>query len=196
MEYYKDTLCISHAELTDGIMTNDVLMYHCKKDAGLRSRRGCGSTPALYAVDRLPAKYRTEVKRRYEVTEAQAKARAFIDTIVTDQAAATYYETVSIDGARGLSHEKRMQYTNSASILNACRARLMEAAAEQRKVGKSRRVKMSEFWAAIAAHLPRVADIYPHTLPENPRVLQRKYQEYFRGGAELRGVDQRQVPQQ
>lgn len=182
MEYYKDTLCISHAELTDGIMTNDVLMYHCKKDAELRSRRGCGSTPALYAVDRLPDKYRAEVRRRYTDPEAQAKARAFIDTIVIDQAAAIYYEAVSIDGARGLSHEKRMQYTNSASILNACRARLMEAAAEQRKVGRSRRVKMSDFWAAVAAHLPRVADIYPHSLPENPRVLQRKYQEFFKGG--------------
>ena len=182
MEYYKDTLCISHAELTDGIMTNDVLMYHCKKDSGLRARRGCGSTPALYAVESLPAKYRAEVKRRYVDPEAQAQARAFIDTIVIDQAAASYYEAVSIDGARGLSHEKRMQYTNSASILNACRARLMEAAAEQRKVGRSRRVKMSDFWAAVAAHLPRVADIYPHSLPENPRVLQRKYQEFFKGG--------------
>ena len=182
MEFYKDTLCISHAELADGIMTNDVLMYHCKKDAELRARRGCGSTPALYVVDRLPMKYRAEVKRRYVDPEAQAKARAFIDIIVIDQAAASYYEKVSIEGARGLSHEKRMQYTNSASILNACRARLMEAAAEQRKVGKSRRVKMSDFWAAVAAHLPRVADIYPHSLPENPRVLQRKYQEFFKGG--------------
>lgn len=182
MEYYDNTLCISHAELTDGIMTNDVLMYHCKKDSELRARRGCGSTPALYAVDRLPAKYRTEVKRRYVDPEAQAKARAFIDTIVIDSVAADYYERVSIEGARGLSNEKRMLYTNSASILNACRARLMEAEAEQRKVGRSRRVKMSDFWAAVAAHLPRVADIYPHTLPENPRVLQRKYNEYFRGG--------------
>lgn len=182
MEFYGDTLCISHAELTDGIMTNDVLMYYCKKDPDLRVRRGCNGRQALYAVERLPSEARAEVKRRNVDPEAQAKARAFIDTIMTDQRAAAYYESVIIEGARGLNNEKRMLYTNSASILNACRQMLTEAAAEQRKVGKSRRVKMSEFWASIAEHLPRVAEIYPHSLPESPRVLQRKYQEYFKGG--------------
>ncbi len=182
MEYHNDTLCISHAELTDGIMTVPNLKYHVASGKIQQVQRGCYGTPALYAVDSLPAKYQAEVKRRYVDPEAQAKARAFIDTIVIDQIAATYYESVSIEGARGLNDEKRMLYTNSASILNACRAKLMEAEAEQKKVGRSRRVKMSDFWAAVAAHLPRVADIYPHSLPENPRVLQRKYQEYFRGG--------------
>lgn len=55
MEFYGDTLCISHAELTDGIMTNDVLMYYCKKDPDLRVRRGCNGRQALYAVERLPS---------------------------------------------------------------------------------------------------------------------------------------------
>ncbi len=182
MEYYDNTLCISLAELNDGILTKPTLDYYVGKKQIRTVRRGCYGTPALYAVESLPAKYRAEVKRRYVDPEAQAKARAFIDTIVIDQRAVTYYESVSIDGARGLSDEKRMLYTNSASILNACRAKLMEAEAEQKKVGRSHRVKLSDFWAAVAAHLPRVADIYPHSLPENPRVLQRKYQEYFRGG--------------
>lgn len=185
MEYYKDTLGISHAELTDGIMSKTALDYYKREGRLVTLRRGCNGTSALYAVDSLPAKYRAEVKRRCpnpEAQAAQAEARSFIDTIMIDQMAATYYEDVIIEGARGLNHEKRMMYTNSASILNACRARLMEAAAEQRKVGRSRRVKMSEFWAAVAKHLPRVAEIYPHSLPENPRVLQRKYNDYFKGG--------------
>jgi len=143
MELYNDILCATHTELTDGIMTNDVLMYYCKKDAALRVRRGCNGKPALYAVDRLPAKNRAEVKRRCSAPDIQARTRAFIDTIVIDQIAATYYEGVIIDGARGLSHEKRMQYTNSASILNAIQAHLSAAAAEQKKVGRWRRVKMS-----------------------------------------------------
>lgn len=182
MEVYKDTLCISHAELTDGIMTVPNLKYHVAAGRIQQVQRACYGTPALYAVESLPAKYRAEVKRRFPDPEAQAKARAFIDTIMIDQRAAAYYEDVVIEGARGLNNEKRMLYTNSASILNACRARLMEAATEQRKVGKSRRVKLSDFWAAVAAHLPRVAEIFPHTLPENPRVLQRKYHDYFKGG--------------
>lgn len=182
MEIYGDTLCISHAELTDGIMTNAALMHACQRDSGLRVRRGCNGRQALYAVERLPSEARAEVKRRNVDPEAQAKARAFIDTIMTDQRAAAYYESVVIEGARGLNNEKRMLYTNSASILNAIHAHLSASAAEQRKVGKSRRVKVSEFWASVAEHLPRVAEIYPHSLPESPRVLQRKYQEYFKGG--------------
>lgn len=182
MEYYDDTLCISHAELTDGIMTNDVLMYYCKKDSKLRVRRGCGSTPALYAVERLPVKYRAAVKRRYIYNEEQVRARAFIDTIVMDQVAAAYYEGVYIGAGRGLSHEKRMIYTNSASILNAIQAHLSAAAAERAKVGKSRRIKMSAYWEQMAKYLPRIADVYPHDLPGNPRVLQKKYQQYVKGG--------------
>lgn len=182
MEYYGGSLGISQAELTDGIMTKSNLDYYKQKGVIRTLRRGCYGTTALYDVETLPTKHRAEVKRRYVDPEAQAKARAFIDIIVIDQIAASYYEGVSIEGARGLSDEKRMLYTNSASILNACHKMLMDAAAEQKKVGKSRRVKMSEFWEARAKDLPRVADIYPHSLPENPRVLQRKYQEYFRGG--------------
>ncbi len=144
----------------------DVLKNQRRQDKVVQVQRVCYGTPALYAVESLPSKYRAEVKRRFPDPEAQAKTRAFIDTIVIDNAATAYYEGVSIEGARGLSDEKRMLYTNSDSILNACRARLMESAAEQRKVGKRRRVKMSNFWAAVAEHLPRVAEIFPHSLPE------------------------------
>lgn len=182
MEYYKDTLCISHAELTDGMMTESNLKYHIASGNIVRVRRACYGKSALYAVESLPPKYRAEVMHRHGDLEERAKARAFIDTIVTDNAAAAYYEEVIIEGARGLTDEKRLFYTNSASILNACRDKLVAAAQEQAKVGRSRRVKMGEFWAQVAGHLPRVADIYPHSLPENPRVLQRKYNEYFRDG--------------
>lgn len=182
MEYHNNTLCISHAELTDGIMTESNLKILCHRGRLQQVQRACYGTPALYAVESLPAKYKAEVKKRYVDPEAQTKARAFIDTIIIDNAAAAFYEAYSIEGARGLDNEKRMLYTNGASILNACRTKLMEADAMQRKVGKSHRVKLSDFWAAVAKHLPRVAEFYPHNLPENPRVLQRKYNEFFKGG--------------
>ncbi len=182
MEYYDDTLCISHTELTDGIMTNAALMHACRRNKGLRVRRACNGKPALYAVEKLSSEYRAEVKRRYIDNEEQVKARAFIDTIVIDQVAAAYYEKVYIGAGRRLSYEKKMLYTNSASILNAIQVHLSAAAAEQAKVGKSRRVKMSAYWEQMAKFLPRIADVYPHDLPGNPRVLQKKYQQYVRGG--------------
>ncbi len=84
MEYHNDTLCISHAELTDGILTASNLRKLVERGKTTQVQRGCYGTPALYAVESLPAKYQAEVKRRYVDPEAQAKARAFIDTIVID----------------------------------------------------------------------------------------------------------------
>lgn len=188
MEFQNNILCASHAELTDGIMTHDTLMYYCKKDSSLRVRRACGSVPALYDVNRLPQKYKAELKRRNPDPEAQAGARALIGTIAIDMAAAAYYEKVRIEGARGLTYEKMTLYTNSASILNAIHDMLLAARDEQAKVGRKNRVKLGEWWPKMAEHLPRVADVFPHCLPENPRVLQRKYNEYFRGGGPNYGV--------
>lgn len=182
METYNNVLCISHAELTSGIITNAALMHLCDRNEDLRVRRSSYGTPALYAVESLPIKYRTEVKKRYSASEEQAEARKFIDMVVIDNAAAAYYESVKIEGARGLSTEKRMLYTHNASILNTCKQILDEADSEQRKQNKRNRVLRRDFWQSVAERLPRIADIYPHTLPENPRVLQRKFGEYYKDG--------------
>lgn len=182
MELCDGILCITHAEVTDGIVTPSYLRKMVERGIVTQVQRACYGKPALFDVSTFPAKHKAEIKKRYTDPEAQAKARAFIDTIVIDNAAAAYYEGVSIEGARGLSDEKRMLYTNGASILNAIQKHLSEAAAEQKKVGKSRRVKMSDYWMRMSEFLPRVAEVYPHDLPSSPRVLQRKYQNYVKGG--------------
>ena len=188
MEFCGKILCATHAELTDGIMTNDTLMYYCKKNPGLRVRRAGFGSPALYDVSKLRHEHQAAPKEPHPETADHARAMAFVDTIMIDCAASDYYERVRIDGARGLTYEKRMLYTNSASILNAIRAHLQAAADEQRKVGRRNRVKMSDWWVRMAEYLPRVADIYPHSLPSSPRVLQRRYNEYWRGGEPDYGV--------
>ena len=180
MECCNGTIRATYEELTGGFMSKPTLDYYIRKGAIKIVRRGCYGTPALYDIGGLSEKKRSEFKLRY--TSPEAQARAFVDTIALDNMAAYYYETVVIEGARGLTHEKRMLYTNSASILNAIQAHLMAAADEQRKVGKSRRVKMSEYWEKMAKFLPTIADVFPHVLPENPRVLQRKYLKYVQGG--------------
>ena len=65
MEYYANTLCISHNELVGGIMTAATIKNLRRRDQLRQVRRGCYDTPALFAVDSLPLKYRREVYRRY-----------------------------------------------------------------------------------------------------------------------------------
>ena len=132
MECCNGTIRATYEELTGGFMSKPTLDYYIRKGAIKIVRRGCYGTPALYDIGGLSEKKRSEFKLRY--TSPEAQARAFVDTIALDNMAAYYYETVVIEGARGLTHEKRMLYTNSASILNAIQAHLMAAADEQRKV--------------------------------------------------------------
>lgn len=182
MDICNGVLCATHEELTDGFMTKPTLDYYIRKGAIKIVRRGCFGTPALYDIKGLSEKKRAEFKQRHVDLEEQAAARTFIDTITIDGKAQDYYEGVSIDGKRGLDADKRMEYVNNASILNAIQSQLAAAASMQAKVGRRNRVKMSDYWARMAEYLPRVADVFPHSLPANPRVLQRKYREYINGG--------------
>ena len=61
MEYYGNTLCISHTELTAGILSATNLKQLRSRGKVQQVRRGCNGTPALFAVESLPLKYRTEV---------------------------------------------------------------------------------------------------------------------------------------
>ena len=61
MELYNGKYCISHAELTDGIMSVANVQWYNKQNKLDVARRGCRGTEALYVVDSLPTKYRIEL---------------------------------------------------------------------------------------------------------------------------------------
>lgn len=186
METYNNTLCVTHAELLDGIITSANLKNLLRADRGSRVqvvRSGGNGRTALYAVNSLPPKYREAVRVRYGSEAEQAKARAFVDRIIRDMAAEVFYQQWKIDGVRGLTTEQRTLLANSANILNALREILDDAAAEQRKVGRRNRIVMSEWWEAAAEVVQRASDVYPHILPSSGRTLQRKYKAYFANGA-------------
>ena len=91
MEYYGNTLCISHAELTAGIMTESNLKLLRHRGKLQQVRRACYGTPALFAVESLPLKYRTEVYRRYPDLQEKADSKPFMDTIIPDGMAMQFY---------------------------------------------------------------------------------------------------------
>ena len=184
MEIIDGVKCITYAELTDGVMTEDSIKNLRRRKKLTQIRRACYGTPALYAIDSLPVKYREAVKERYGTDEEQVRSWALINMIVRDDKAAAYYDRPLDGGTKRLPDEAKTILTNSASILNACGMKLTEAAEWQAKVGKRNRVNLGEFWAGIAEILPRVADQWPHNLPSNPRSLWRKYNAYRGDGNE------------
>lgn len=188
MEIYNGRNCITHAELTDGIITPDNLrQLQCRgKIAALR--RGCRETPALYDVESLPEKYRRAVIERYGPIEEQSRARELAGIITLDMEAEAYYRSHIIEGSRGLKTTEIATLTNSAGILNALKAVLDDAAACQAREGRRNRIKLGAWFETTSGVVQRLADRYPHNLPVNARSLWRKYNEYHAGGRRNYGI--------
>lgn len=180
MEYYANTLCISHTELTEFISAGN-LQKMSQRGKVTRVRRGCNDTPALFAVESLPLKYRVEIYRRYPDAQEKADSKPFMDTIVPDGAAIAYFEDYTFADGRHLSIDKQTEYANNCAILNAF-GRVMEESNSHRIRQSKPRINKSEFWRKAASSLPRLSDSFPNSLPNNPRRLAEKYDEYKRDG--------------
>lgn len=181
MEYYGDTLCISHAELTAGIMSKSNLNYYVREGKIKQVQRACYGTPALFAVESLPLKYRTEVYRRYPDLQEKADSKPFMDTITPDGMAMQFYAEYVLSDGRHLPSEKQVEYSNNCAIMNAFRQCIEKSNSHRLRQSKPK-LNKTEFWRKAAAALPRLADRFPHSLPENERRLQRKFNEYLHEG--------------
>lgn len=106
MEYYGNTLCISHAELTAGIMTESNLKQLRRRKQIKQVQRACYGTQAQFAVESLPLKYRTEVYRRYPDLQEKADSKPFMDTITPDGQAMQFYADYVLADGRHLTPEK------------------------------------------------------------------------------------------
>lgn len=180
MELYNGKYCGTYEDFA-GIMTAKAIQHRVQRGQIEQARRACIGTPALFVVDSLPTKERVEVYRRYPDLKAQAESREFIDSITPDGVAAQFYADYKIDDVRGLDYGKQVEYTNNASILAAFRSVIERADSRRASVSKPR-LRRSDFWRRASQALPRIADKFPHSLPENPRRLQEKFNEFYRGG--------------
>lgn len=182
MEYYGNTLCISHTELTAGILSATNLKQLRSRGKVQQVRRGCNGTPALFAVESLPLKYRTEVYRRYPDAQEKADSKPFVEAIEPDGEAMQYYADYVLADGRHLSNEKQTEYANNCAIINAFRLCIDRANSHRIRQSKAK-IKLGEFWTKAAAALPRISDAWPNSLPQNARRLHMKFNEYQKAGA-------------
>lgn len=183
MEVINGITCITAEELTGRIITTSNLKALVRKNQVKRVQRGGNGRVALYAVDSLPMKWRTEVYKRYPDLQEQADSKEFIDTIEPDGAAFGYFQSYELSDGRHLPEDKVMEYASNAAIMNAFR-RCWEAHVSKRQRTGKKAVAAKEFWSRAAAALPRLADRYPHSLPGSWRRLQMKCAEYMTAGYE------------
>lgn len=180
MEYYNNKLCATRDDLSV-VVNYETLKKMVLRGKAERVRRPSAELPALYAVDSLPLKYKTEVYRRYPDLKAQAESKPFVESIEPDGAALDFYQRHQFGDGKYLPTDKQTAYANNAAVLNAFRLVLERSDSQHRKQSK-RCISKAEFWRKAAQALPRIADTFPHTLPENPRRLQEKFNQYVREG--------------
>lgn len=181
MEYVGKKLCISFSELSNaGIISECNVRQLAVRGQIKKVQRACYGTPALYEVDSLPLRYKNEVYRRYPDIKAQAMAKPDLEEIIPDQAAIEYYMTYKLPDGRHLPAKVQDEYANNAAILNMFKRQLEISNSQRRKSGRSR-INMKQYWERKSQSLPRFADKWPHSLPENPRRLQEKFRLYLKG---------------
>lgn len=180
MEIINGKVCISHGELTGRVITTANLNNLVRRGRVEQVQKGGNGRTALYVVESLPLKWRTEVYRRYPDLQEQAESKEFVDTIEPDGKALDYFQTYRLADGRNLPADKVLEYASNAAVMNAFRRCWDDHVSKRQKGGKKPAAK--EFWARAAAALPRLADRYPHSLPGSARRLQMKFAEYVRDG--------------
>lgn len=180
---YNNALCISYAELTDGIATPSTVKHWQARGQIQQVRRACYGTSALYVVESLPVQYRAEVYRRYPDLKERAESKPFVESVEADGRAMTFYADYVLSDGRHLTTEKQAEYANNCAVLNAF-ATLLERSNSHRMRQSKKKVNQGEFWAKAAAALPRLSDRWPNSLPASARRLRMKYAEYVKEGYE------------
>ena len=181
MEMYANTLCISHSELVEGVMTASNLKVLRHRGRIRQLQLGGNGREALFAVESFPLKYRNEIYKRYPDVQEQKESKPFMDRIEPDGAAMNFYDAWRFEDGTALKLSKRQEYSNNCSILNAF-GRVFDESTAIRQRTSGKRLKKGDFWRKCAASLPRLADKYPHSLPHNSRRLMEKYEDYKRDG--------------
>lgn len=181
MEIIDGKICLTFEELTGRIMTTANLNNLVRRNKVKQVQKGGNGRVALYELDSLALKWRTEVYKRYPDLQEQAESREFIDTVEPDGAALNFYQTYTLADGRHLPEDKVLEYASNAAIMIAFR-RCWDAHVSKRQRTGKKAVAGKEFWARAAAALPRLSDRFPHSLPGSPRRLQMKCAEYVRDG--------------
>lgn len=181
METIDGKICISHEELTGRVITTANLKNLVYRKKVRQVQKGGNGRVALFEVESLPLKYRTEVYKRFPDAKERAESKEFVDTVEPDGAALLYFDGYKLPDGRSLPQNKIAEYAANAAVMNAFRLCWDAHVSKRQRTGK-KAVAAKEFWTRAAAALPRLADRFPHSLPGSPRRLQMKFAEYVREG--------------
>lgn len=179
MQYYDNILTVEANWLIDnGIMTKSTYdKLNVRKDINV-VRRGCRGQQALVAYDSMPERFRRKVEQRIDPRRA-ALDNPVADRVSDNAATSRFFSEYRLDDGRHLPREKQREYYANAVVLDAVRGTIEARQGKRRALGHT----ASRFWEELCGHVREVDRTrWPHTLPDNPRSLERKYKRYQEEG--------------
>ena len=182
MQYYNNTLCVEAGWLVQaGIMSKPG--YDKLSRAGdLRVlRRGCRETPALVAYDSMPERFKARIRALVGDPYRAVKENVLEGLIEESAEAAAWLDGYETADGRRLPAGKRREYYADAVVLDAMGRMMNDRRARRAALGG----RPARFWDELseaAQELDRTR--WPHSLPANPRSLERKYRQYRKEGYE------------
>ena len=144
-------------------------------------RRGCRGQEALVAYESMPERFRRKVEAIVKDPYKAVQVNGVEVLIEHSVEASEYFDSFKIGDDRHLPADKRREYYTNAIVLNAIKKLINNRTSKRRALGN----KAIRFWETISESVQELdATRYPHTLPANPRSLERKYKAYISNGYE------------
>lgn len=177
-EYYNNTLCVSHAELTEGIISHDNYKKLLIRKKLRHMRRASYCTPALVAFDSMPDKLKAAYVEKHGDPRRNVQHHSFARHIEDDYEAVKFFREYTFDNGRYLPEQVQKTYIANAKVLKALLNTANDRQALRRALGGSTR----GIWERLAEICQELKEQLGHDLPANHRRLKTRAYELARQG--------------
>lgn len=172
---YNNILCVSYNEIVPSIYSFDAFRKAIERGKINRVRRASFESPALIEVASLPEKILSKLREKYgENFDKAAETDSLEGFYKLSQEALEFYRNWKTTEDLRLSDKLIEEYTVNASVLIALRKYYNY----RFTYIKSRGGSTSGLWKNVSAIVSCLRNKVQHSLPENPRRLKQKLEEF------------------
>ena len=180
IQYYKASLAIeAQALIAHGIISRSAYDKMAERQDLRIVRRGCRNTCALVDYESMPDRIKQAVVAAFGNPYDYVADNALLHHLQPNPAAAEWLEAYRPDGVRHLRTQAVCRYHAEACILDAIGRLLASRRSRSSALGH----RSARLWDELARLVTLVDTLrWPHSLPRNPRSLERKYKAYMQDG--------------
>jgi len=182
LETIDNRLCIQASALIEcGIMSKSNYDYHVRSGNLVVRQRACKGRVAMVDLPSMPDRFKRPVYERWRADIENFQTGRLLQKYIEDDKDAMEFFSKYVTSSGGtLKQEQIIEYYNNAIVLNAVQTLLNKRRSSHKSLGNNKR---GGTWETLSKEVGEVdRKLYPHTLPENFRRLQEKYNNYIRDG--------------